>query len=279
MSTTEAPQAGWYADPYRQAQQRYWDGSAWTGHTSDVPPAATSAPPAPEAAATAAAAAPLAPLGGRLAKRQLILIFAGILAGVLLLSALAVVALAPSGREADCDPDRPCGNPPTGSPALSVGTVYDSPDLGFRFEYDDKVWDEIAEDGRSVTLQLTGSDTALVIGGAPAGEATPESLLQGQLDSLGERVQSLTEDSDPTHRILGPRVGFRDGIGGAYTGVSDTPQGPSQPISLVLMAARDEDIVTYLTLLTSEEDTGNKPFVFQEVDAVMNTMRYPSETG
>ncbi len=25
---------GWYGDPWRQARLRYWDGTAWTGHTA-----------------------------------------------------------------------------------------------------------------------------------------------------------------------------------------------------------------------------------------------------
>jgi hypothetical protein len=25
---------GWYDDPWRQARLRYWDGTAWTGHTA-----------------------------------------------------------------------------------------------------------------------------------------------------------------------------------------------------------------------------------------------------
>lgn len=29
-----APPAGWYPDPQGQAAQRWWDGSAWTGHTA-----------------------------------------------------------------------------------------------------------------------------------------------------------------------------------------------------------------------------------------------------
>ena len=36
ISETEAPllpQAGWYADPWRQARLRWWDGKQWTGHT------------------------------------------------------------------------------------------------------------------------------------------------------------------------------------------------------------------------------------------------------
>lgn len=26
---------GWYADPYRRHQVRYWDGSAWTEHVGN----------------------------------------------------------------------------------------------------------------------------------------------------------------------------------------------------------------------------------------------------
>ena len=29
-----APPPGWYDDPWRQARLRYWDGTAWTGHTA-----------------------------------------------------------------------------------------------------------------------------------------------------------------------------------------------------------------------------------------------------
>jgi hypothetical protein len=31
---TMEPLAGWYADPMRRADQRYWDGTAWTDHVS-----------------------------------------------------------------------------------------------------------------------------------------------------------------------------------------------------------------------------------------------------
>ncbi len=26
---------GWYGDPWRQTRLRYWDGTAWTGHTAE----------------------------------------------------------------------------------------------------------------------------------------------------------------------------------------------------------------------------------------------------
>lgn len=33
MTTTTLPPAGWYADPWRVTQWRWWDGGAWTGYT------------------------------------------------------------------------------------------------------------------------------------------------------------------------------------------------------------------------------------------------------
>lgn len=32
---TEAPEFGWYPDPSRRHEQRYWDGTRWTEHVSD----------------------------------------------------------------------------------------------------------------------------------------------------------------------------------------------------------------------------------------------------
>src|SRR5207247_634825 len=52
--STTAPAAGWYQDPYGQAESRYWDGARWT---DDVH---SSASPSPAAAAAPAAMAPAA---------------------------------------------------------------------------------------------------------------------------------------------------------------------------------------------------------------------------
>jgi uncharacterized RDD family membrane protein YckC len=48
MSGSSTP-AGWYPDPSIPGQQRYWDGNAWTEHTTPDPSAAPTAPPMPPA--------------------------------------------------------------------------------------------------------------------------------------------------------------------------------------------------------------------------------------
>ena len=48
------PSAGWYPDPQNAAQVRWWDGSAWTEHFSQIPtPQPMAAPASPYLAAAA----------------------------------------------------------------------------------------------------------------------------------------------------------------------------------------------------------------------------------
>jgi hypothetical protein len=52
-----SPPPGWYPDPDGEAELRYWDGSAWTQHTSGQAPVQAGAEPTP------AAGEPFAPAG------------------------------------------------------------------------------------------------------------------------------------------------------------------------------------------------------------------------
>ena len=55
---SDMPPAGWYPDPQDGTRQRYWDGDAWTEHTADASPQATSATTAPTAGSTSSAGSP-----------------------------------------------------------------------------------------------------------------------------------------------------------------------------------------------------------------------------
>ena len=64
MSTPGLPRAGWYEDPRGEADLRWWDGTAWTAHTSARPSAPTPAPQAGPQAEPAPASPPAVPAGG-----------------------------------------------------------------------------------------------------------------------------------------------------------------------------------------------------------------------
>ena len=65
------PQPGWYEDPRREADLRWWDGTAWTAHTAARPtiPAPPPAPAAPPPAPPPAPAPPAGPGGEQTAPR------------------------------------------------------------------------------------------------------------------------------------------------------------------------------------------------------------------
>src|SRR4051812_3363545 len=86
-----SPRSGWYPNPENPAEQRYWDGSAWTDHvaplhaaepTVTLPPRELPPPPAP----------PLGPAriaGPRWYQRRWLWIVGGVIA---LLAAIGAVA-------------------------------------------------------------------------------------------------------------------------------------------------------------------------------------------
>jgi len=306
MSGQGTSPPAWHPDPYNQAQLRYWDGNVWTGHTSGpapqapaaAQPAAAATPPVvatPPAAATppAVATPPAAATPGgprfsrgfsasRMRNPKTLAIFLGAFAAVVLVGVLGIALLGRGEPSSDCPPDRVCTEPPQGAPLVNL-TVWRSKDLGYALEYNEDLWSNEAEDGRSVTLIHKDGDIAMVIGGVPADEATPLALLDRELDRLGERTVGLTEDTDPADSLFGPNLGYVDGVGGAYSGAIDTPQGLIDA-SAVVMAAGQRGVNAYVSTLTTEqrgEDgaSGNKEFVYGDVDSVLNSFRFPSEGG
>lgn len=55
---TDTPPAGWYPDPSKQFEQRYWDGSQWTEHVVSQATGQTTSPLAPAVGRPVAASAP-----------------------------------------------------------------------------------------------------------------------------------------------------------------------------------------------------------------------------
>ena len=241
--------------------------------------------------------------------------FVGVLVVVLGIGALLVTGSQKPGPQTPC-PTPPCGPPeppspgpfptpsanpsplpspppsppPTpagGAPALVTGQVFTSAKLGYRIEFDASLWAITKETDNDVELQVQSDRVTVIvqIRGVPATEATPQELLDQRKGDLADQILGLAEQTKPRDRVLEPAVGFRSGVGAAFSGVADTPQGPGSPVDVVIMAASDCQAAdasqcpagTSTISVTLITDDSVKGPAFSAVDSLMNQFRFPSE--
>jgi hypothetical protein len=210
-------------------------------------------------------------------------VFGGLLAVILLIALFAVKSSAPPAEKPQC-PGGPCGNPPTrppapqGAPALISGQIFKSTGLGYQFEFNQFAsrfrWKIEKQDSDSVVLSLNGGAALLSIDGLKASAATPQQALDQAINKANDRIPDLAADTDPKTEILAPSVGFRRGVGELFGGTFQTPQGAGVPVIAVILAATDGKATVAVTALTPE---GNRALVFDLVDSLMNTFRFPTE--
>jgi hypothetical protein len=221
--------------------------------------------------------------GSRLRRGVLIGAFAAVLVVVLGITAVLVTQSEPAPPKSDC-PVPPCGPPPEPSPppegpplepALVRGTQFISP-AGYRLEFDPDLWVVTSQTDTDVELQVQNPNVAVIvrISSQPTGQASPDDALTAEVDSLGADILGLAEDTTPSSLILEPAVGYRSGVGAAFSGVTDTPQGPGSSVAVVVAAASDGQQTVTFTLIT---DVGVKGGAFSVTDSLMNTFRFPSE--
>ncbi len=207
----------------------------------------------------------------RLGRMRLLAVFAVVLGIILLGAAIASIAAEPPEPPPDCAPGEACGGPPPQEPAPSdpsivrppadvqvgirAGEPWESSELGYEFEYDDSIWVIRREDGRGVEFRLDADiDASLVVTAAPASEAGAEALADRRLESIQSSVPDLAVDDRGRYAILGPAIGYVDGIGGSFAGSVISPQGAATPIGVSLLAASDGRTTVVITLMVSDPD-------------------------
>lgn len=192
--------------------------------------------------------------------------------GVILLVAGAVATAAkPPEPPPDCLPGQACGGPPPDEPVPSdaginrppadkqvgirAGEPWRSSELGYEFEYDDDLWVIEREDARGVEFSLDASvDASLRVDAVPASEADAEALADQRLSDIQSSVPDLAEDDRGRYAILGPGIGFIDGVGGTFAGSVTSPQGATTPVGVSLIAASDGRTTVVITLIVSDPD-------------------------
>ncbi len=207
----------------------------------------------------------------RLGRMRLLAGFAVALGLIFLVSAVvATIAKSPEPPP-DCVPGQACGGPPPQEPAPSdasilrppadrqvgirAGVPWRSTELGYEFEYDDDVWVIEHEDARGVEFRLDASiDASLQVEAVPASEAGAEALADQRLSDIESSVPDLAADDRGRYAILGPGIGYIDGIGGSFAGSVTSSQGATVPVGVSLIAASDGRTTVVITLIVADPD-------------------------
>jgi hypothetical protein len=257
-----------------------------SGPLDPAPPPAgpTPVPPGRPVASTWAAAGD-APT--RLGTRRLLIGFALVLGAVLLFAAISIFLADAAEPPPNCQPGTECGGPPpagalqsptpsqlaqvpTGATAVPAGTIgiragtpWTNAQLGFEFEYSD--WwavDDSNTDPREVDLvyQGTAGDGELIVAGVPSSEADPTAYAGTWLSQLREWAPDLKADETPRNAILGPEIGFIDGIGQTYAGSRTSAQGGTTPVGVSMVVSSDgtRTVAVILIVWNPDKAVGTK---------------------
>lgn len=225
-------------------------------------------------AAAAARVAPRAVREGHLSFVRLLAI-AGLVVVLLLGAAAAViVARTPPAPKADCTTGQQCGNPPPGKPLVNR-QLWTSSALGYHFEYDSSLWELGDESDDGVTLQVPRGGVTALFTGARSSEKTPAAAFDDMVSALGGQL-ALANDDDPDHVIEGAKVGdFHAGAVGVFQGSTNPGQGRVLQVRVIVMSATDGTTTITVALVSPEN---NLAPASQEVDGMLNTLRFPSES-
>ena len=163
---------------------------------------------------------------------------------------------------------------------IRAGTPWRSPDLGYEFEYSDW-WAVDSSDGRSADLVFQGAgDAELIVAGVPASEASPQAYADHWFGELQKWAPDIKADGRAKNEILGPAIGFVDGIGRTYAGSKSEPAGrrPARSASASLTASDGRTTVAVILVVwdpdASAHGTWQQHFVRGRAELILKTFRW-----
>ena len=228
---------------------------------AEAPP--TTEPPGPSAAPRAAAG----DSGTKLSRRGVLIGFAVLLGAIVLIAAIvAVLADAPEPPP-DCEPGTECGGPPPaaerpsavppGTVGIRAGTPVINSQLGYQFEYSD--WwaiDTSNNDPREVDLiyQGTSGEGLLIVAAVPSNESGVQAYAADWTNLLKDWAPDLQADESEKNAILGPSIGFVDGLGLTFAGSRSSPQSATTPVGVSLLVASDGRTTAAVVLIVWNPD-------------------------
>jgi hypothetical protein len=212
----------------------------------------------------------------RLDRTVLLSVVAGGLVALLLLAAIAVKLKQPAAPAGHCVgalcPPQP------GAPGLIDQSLWKST-LGFQAEYDSNIWAVTSQDGTNLKLVLGSTDTSVWIQGFNASQGSLQQLISKHLDGLADQVVGLTQDKSGENKILGPAIGFVDGVGATYQGTSRNGSGPGGQEFVYVVAATDGTVSAVISTTTTESKFKTRNSLLGAADGVLNYFKFRVQIG
>lgn len=277
--------------------------------TEPIDPAAPTPPPA-SVSPWRPAAAPRSAAGDaptRLGARRLLIGFAVVLGAILLLAAIVAALSAAPAPPPNCQPGTECGGPPPavegqaspvappgaetpaspgaippGTIGIRAGTPWINTALGFQFEY--SAWwavDTSNTDPSEVDFiyQGTSGDGLLIVSSVPTTEAGTQAFADRWFGLLRDWAPDLKVDDSEQNAVLGPEIGFIDGVGRTYAGSRSSAQSATTPVGISVVVASDGQTTTAVVLIVWNPDqpVGSKWLQYNirsRAEIVLKTFRW-----
>lgn len=237
----------------------------------------------------------------RLSSRRPLWLFLIAFGAVVVVALILIVAFAPKPTPPKCpDPNEPCASslllprtssglpaphgaielpPPanTGSPVLRNGITWTDPTTGMQVDWDNSTWTETAglPPGLEV-LGTAGGNIVVRVETYPAADASPDQLVSAMRDFVGTILEGVAPNTEDKNRPLHPQIGYRDAVGGYYTGFS-SEGGQIVDYGVIILAASDgQSTMGYMIFTPSPDrqvtDDPNGPRLVKLVGQLVDVM-------
>ncbi len=165
--------------------------------------------------------------------------------------------------------------PTSNASPLRAGEVWTSSGLGFQVEYDDGLWVVEQDSATNIVLSAGRGLVVVEIEGFASTATSPSDLVKRKERDLRDVILGLTPETAADRTLPGhPAIGFRDGEGAVFSGTTDSAQGPSSNVSVVVMAATDGQLSLRATVVA---DDSVREDAFSVADDLLNSVVWPGD--
>ena len=221
------------------------------------------------------------PKSRRRGRAALIAVPAAVIAGGLAATSAGAAIARPAAILEPCLRGEACGSPPAPPQPLVDEEQVAGEALGWTGVYDPLLFDLESREAEGYDLVAKEAETGARL--RVRVRVSEGSDVEGALAAERERVSTnalgLVDESDPTRRIAGPMIGYREARAAQLVGTVDTPQGPGDGLTEAILAATDGTITATVTLSAQGRNDDRRRDMLGVADLILQGFRWSAPAG